>query len=573
MLVRRAYVYYMQRHVRWFRNNARQAARLQQEVLFTKLRREADSDFGRDHKFSSIRDLRDFRRQVPIATYEYYRPYVDRVKKGDTRALFGPTTKLLMFAMTSGTTSESKYIPITNHFFREYRRSWKVWGARTYFDHPELQWRKALQFSSDWQHTRTEGGIPCGNISGLAAESRPFITNYVFCLPNELNKVTHSHSKQYTALRLALPLRNVGIIITANPLTLLSLARLGDRCQEQLIRDIFDGTLSDHVEVPSQVRQHLHRRIHTAKRSRARELERIVETHGHLWPRDYWPKMSVLAVWTGGTVGAYLSRVSDYYGHVSFRDHGLSATEGRMTTPLTDGTSAGILDVATHYFEFIPEEEHGAADPTVLQAHELQRDHNYYLVLTTSSGIYRHDIHDVVRCVGYEGQAPVLEFLNKGAHYSSMAGEKLSEFQVVTAIQKSLADLKMDIEHFTLAPAFGDPASYKLLIETAMDEGSKRRLAESVDDYLSTANCEYEDRLKTGRLGPSSVVEIPRGSWQALREQALSRPGASFEQFKHPFLTNKPRFLEEILEVADQKRAIQGQIRPAAVGVASKENS
>ena len=558
MLVRKGYVYYLQRHVRWFRASARRAQQVQRDVLFTKLRREAESDFGRQHKFSLVKSIDDFRRQVPVANYEYYRPYVDRVKRGDIRALFGPTTKLLMFAMTSGTTSESKYIPITNHFFEEYRRSWKVWGARTFYDHPELQWRKTLQFSSDWQHERTEDGIPCGNISGLAAEARPFISNYVFCLPNELQKVTHSQSKQYTALRLALPSKNVGMIITANPLTLVSLARLGDQHKESLIRDVFDGTLSDHVQLPDSVRSSLSRRIRKAKPSRARELERIVEASGHFWPRDYWPRMSVIAVWTGGTVGVYLPQVRHYYGRVTFRDHGLSATEGRMTTPLTDETSAGILDVTAHYFEFIPEEEHGSAVPTVLEAHELQRDRNYYLVLTTSSGIYRHDIHDVVRCVGFEGQAPVLEFLNKGAHYSSMTGEKLSEFQVVNAVQKSLASLGIEIEHFTLAPSYGDPSSYELLIETHLDEETKSRLAASVDDNLSQANCEYEDRLKTGRLGPAAVREIPRGTWQALRERALARRGASFEQFKHPFLANTQDFIEELLGDAANMRALPG---------------
>jgi hypothetical protein len=128
-----------------------------------------------------------------------------------------------------------------------------------------------------------------------------------------------------------------------------------------------------------------------------------------------------------------------------------------------------------------------------------------------------------------------------------MAGEKLSEFQVVNAVQKSLTELAIEVEHFTLAPSIGDPASYALLIETPLDEETKRRLAASVDDNLSKANCEYEDRLETGRLGPATVREIPHGTWQALRERALARRGASFEQFKHPFLTNKQDFLREIL--------------------------
>ena len=35
-------------------------------------------------------------------------------------------------------------------------------------------------------------------------------------------------------------------------------------------------------------------------------------------------------------------------------------------------------------------------------------------MLTTAGGLYRYNISDLVRCVGYHGQAPLIEFLNKG---------------------------------------------------------------------------------------------------------------------------------------------------------------
>ena len=66
----------------------------------------------------------------------------------------------------------------------------------------------------------------------------------------------------------------------------------------------------------------------------------------------------MLAIWLGGSVGAYLPRLKEYYGEPALRDHGLSASEGRMTIPMEDGTSAGILEFIHHFFEFIPEEEH-----------------------------------------------------------------------------------------------------------------------------------------------------------------------------------------------------------------------
>lgn len=550
MMVLRAYVAFRQREVRRFLANTKRAAALQREVLFEKLHREMDSDFGRQHGLSKIRTIEDYRRQLPLSTYEYYLPYIQRVMDGDVRAMFGPRTKVLMFAMTSGTTNASKYIPVTNHFFDEYRRGWNVWGMRAYHQHPELLQTKTLQFSSDWQQTRTRGGFYCGNISGLAAETRPAVADLIFCLPPVLNKISGAESKQYTALRLTMPIEHVGSVITANPLTLVGLARLGDANRESLIRDIYNGTLSDHVQLPDVVRAKLSKRLSKKHPGRARELERIADQTGHLWPRDYWKKLAVLSVWTGGSVGAYLPQVRDYYGDVTFRDHGLSASEGRMTTPLEPNTSAGILDVGAQYFEFIPEEEHGAENPTILEAHELERDRNYYIVLTTSSAIWRHDIHDVVRCVGYEGQAPILEFLNKGAHYSSMTGEKLSEHQVVTAVRNATEEVDVRVEHFTLAPVAGDPPHYELLLESDFDRSTEQRLSTALDRALSAANCEYANRMETRRLNPVVIRQLPSGTWDAYHHQSLKRRGASVEQFKHPCLTNQQDFVERLLQPA-----------------------
>ncbi len=422
---------------------------IQRQRLLEKLRLNQDSQFGREHGFASIRDFRDFRRRVPIATYETYRPYIEQVKDGKLNVLFGEGTQVLMFSMTSGTTSQSKYVPITNHFFREYRRSWNYWGLATFRDHNDLLSKYTLTLASDWDQFRTSAGIPCGSISGLVAETRPRITNSLFVLPAELLKVKGSENKQYAALRVAIASKKIGMIATANPLTLINLARLADEQKETLIRDVRDGTLSEHIEVPAEVRQSLQRRWKGPDQARARELEQIAERSGHLYPRDFWPEMAVVSVWMGGSVSVYLPTVREYYGEVPLRDHGLSASEGHMTSPLDDESCAGLLDYDSHYFEFIPVAEHGSSEPTVLEAHELEQGKEYYLLMTTLSGLYRYDIHDIVRCDGFVGACPKLTFLNKGAHFSSLTGEKLSELQVTQAIGQAFRDAGVAIEHYS----------------------------------------------------------------------------------------------------------------------------
>jgi hypothetical protein len=205
MIATHAYLWLRNRHVKRFLAGAQDARRIQREVLFSKLRRNADSDFGREHGFSKIDSVQAFRRQIPITNYEYYRPYVERVKQGETRAMFGPGAKVLMFAMTSGTTDRSKFIPITQEFFDEYRRGWNLWGVRTYVDHKKLVNLKAMQLTSNWQQFHTDGGIPCGSISGLAAATAPLISRSMFVVPPALMHISDPAAKLYTTLRLTLP--------------------------------------------------------------------------------------------------------------------------------------------------------------------------------------------------------------------------------------------------------------------------------------------------------------------------------------------------------------------------------
>ncbi len=98
------------------------AGDVQRDLLLRRLARHADSQFGRDHFFGEIRTPADFRKRVPIGGYDRHEPYIDRVRQGDTNALFGDGTEVLMFAMTSGTTNRPKTIPVTPRLSRRLPR-------------------------------------------------------------------------------------------------------------------------------------------------------------------------------------------------------------------------------------------------------------------------------------------------------------------------------------------------------------------------------------------------------------------------------------------------------------------
>jgi hypothetical protein len=453
-----------------------------------------------------------------------------------------------MFAMTSGTTAARKFIPVTPQYVDDYRRGWHIWGMRVYRDHAGVRFRPILQVSSDWDEFRTEAGIPCGSVTGLTATMQKRFVHWMYCAPPAISRIKDAQAKYYVALRLSLP-RRVGMVIAANPSTLINLARMGDREKGDLIRDLYDGTLAGRVEVPADVRAALAGRLRKRYRPRARELEAIVGRTGTLYPRDYWPANCILGNWTGGSVGAYLRHYPRYFGATPVRDVGLIASEGRMTIPIADGTPSGVLDITSHFFEFIPEGEVESPQPVVLSAWELEEGRKYFIVPTTAFGLYRYHISDLVRVTGFHHRTPLVEFLSKGSHFSNLTGEKLSEYQVTHAMKDVLARLDLSLTSYTVAPCWDDELPYYgLFVErgdlAVPEEG--QHLAQELERRLLETNIEYASKRDSNRLGPLRLQPVPTGTWQRWDRARLERSGGTLEQYKHPCLVSDLNFRDTI---------------------------
>ncbi len=542
----------VRRRLAEFEAATRHPREMQEALLSDILLQQTETAFGRDHGFSTIRCVADFRRQVSVAGYEYVEPYIARVRRGETSALLADP-RVHMFALTSGTTAARKYIPVTPQYLADYRRGWNIWGLLAFRHHPPVKFRPIVQLSGDPDEYRTEAGIPCGAVTGLTAQMQKRLIRWLYCVPACVGRVKDPLAKYYVALRLSLP-RSVGMVLSANPSTLLALARTGDSEKESLIRDIADGTLSSRLDLPGPVRDPIVRRLRRNP-ERARELEAIVARTGTLYPRDYWPGTFLLGNWTGGSVGAYLRHYPRYFGDNPVRDVGLIASEGRMTIPVASGTAAGVLDVTSHFFEFIPEAEGDSPQPTVLSAHEVREGATYYILLTTAYGLYRYHIHDLVRVVGFHHQTPLVEFLSKGAHFANITGEKLSEYHVTGAMAQVLHELDLSPSSYSLAPCWpatdSEPPYYGLFIERGdVPEPAGERLAEHLDERLRKDNIEYDSKRLGQRLGPVRVAWLPVGFWQRWDRERLQRSGGALDQYKHPCLISDPKFAAEHVQPA-----------------------
>ena len=517
---------------------------LQAATLQRILRLNADSRYSQTHGLSPQLTPEEFAKRMPVSDYESIRPAVEQMQTGDHRALLGSGNRLLMFATTSGTTGQSKLIPVTDHFLKCYRTGWQRWGIGAHQDHPELKQLRMVQLSSDHESFFAADGTPCGNISGLVTAMQKPIVRKLYVVPGATAKITQSEDRYHAALRFALAERWVGMMVTANPATLIRLLNIAADRAEVLLRDIHDGTLSAET-IPPAVHQQLTKRLRP-NAPRAAQLQQILNQHGCFEPTAVWPSLCCLGVWTGGSAGAFRDALSARFGPVPVRDHGLHASEGRMTIPIADETAAGLLDIESHYFEFLPVEQAESTSPTILPAHQLTVGSEYFILLTTCSGLYRYNIRDVVRCTGHFGTTPLLEFLHKGSSMSSITGEKLSESQVIEAVRRSGHAERL--RRFTLSPVWGEPPGYRLYIDATGESLSPQQVAADVEQSLRQLNCEYQDKRESGRLAGIRCQQVSASDWEQFRRNRLRKSRGSEEQYKHPCLLPDPKFEDRFQE-------------------------
>ncbi len=532
-----------------FETATRQPAEVQQRKLLEIVRRNRDTEYGREHGFDSVRSVKDYRRNVPRNTYETLMPSITRMTQGVPNVLTADTP--LMFATTSGTTGRAKYIPVTPSYLQEYSHGIHVHTYRVLADHPDVLAGKTLTSVSSDREGVTEAGIPYGAISGYLNRTQPSSLRKFYSLPQEVGMIKDIDSKYYLTLRYGLA-DDIRYLATPNPSSLLLLAGKMEMYADELIHDIRNGTVNPKF-LPPDAPVGLTASLR-ADPARAAELAAIVRRTGKLLPVDAWRNLRIISCWKGGTMPLYLAKLPLYYGDCHVRDFGYMASEGRGSTPLVNAGAGGVLSLTSHFLEFLPEEQRDDPDAELLTSEQLQANRQYFVFLTTSAGLYRYDINDVVRVVDFYHHTPVIEFVRKGQGISSITGEKLTESQVTAAVLEVVKRYGFDIEHFTACVEWGEPPRYAFYAELGEGMGAAecRQFLRAVDRSLYAQNIEYESKRESQRLGPLVLKRVAPGSYQRLRQQRVAE-GAPEAQVKIPHLSTNMKFGER-LEVVEEIR-------------------
>ena len=533
-----------------FKAAAANPAEAQRKLLLNMMERNKDTVYGREHGFADVKTFEDYRKSVPIVEYDGIAGYIDRVTAGESNVLTAETP--ILFAQTSGTTGKPKFIPVTPTC--RSGGGMTTWLHFATKDHPTLLSGKVVTIVSPAVEGYTESKIPFGSTSGMIVKEMPGLVQKAYAVPYDVFEVENYEAKYYALLRFSLA-ENITFIGTANPSSILMLAEMTDRFADRLIRDVHDGSLSTEINVEPKLRAILEPKLR-ADAARARVLEQArAKRGGKLLPADYWPNMALLGCWKGGTVGGYIERLRAWYdpegqGMLPVRDMGYLASEARMSIPVSDDGAGGVLTVHSNVFEFVPANEvddhpggaeqwnyHGVAD--------LQVGREYYVFISTTGGLYRYDINDIIEVVDMWHKTPVIVFRRKGRGMTNITGEKLSVNQVIDALDQTAQALDVSPSHFRAEPFLAESRYvFKVEFEDELPADKRLDFLRGIDDNLAKLNIEYKAKRASGRLRPPRL-EVMREGWYERGKQELVSEGRRLFQAKTIVLDSKQGYRPE----------------------------
>jgi hypothetical protein len=517
-----------------FRNSLREVAREQSSLLMAIVRRNRETEFGRQFGFASIASVAGFQHAVPLGGYESYRSFIERAVSGSSGVLTAEAVRL--FEPTGGSSGGTKLIPYTSSLQRGFGRAINTWIADLFLHKPRLMAGTAFwSISPPGPQRRTESGIPVGfdDDSAYAGKWQQWLVRHVMAVPwREAQVSDFEQFRRHTILRLAAS-RDLRLISVWHPSYLTLLLDRIDDWAEELLRSLRDGF---------GIR---------ADRHRAAEVEHAL--HAATLQQRYrrlWPRLSLISCWSDANAAGPASQLQGLFPEVPIQGKGLIATEAFVSLPLI-GHSGAALAYRSHFFEFISQ------DGLVLLAHELQPGVCYGVVVTTGGGLYRYSLGDRVEVVDRLGACPVLRFVGRESVISDRVGEKLLDAHVAAVFEKTFRE--MDIKHsFAMLAYDPEPSSaYSLFLESEASAKRGPEIAAAVDAGLRS-NYQYDYARLLGQLGPVRVVPVLHAF--ARFADYAARTGQRFGSIKVPALEPRPIWRKILADDCPPKAPIDSHL-------------
>ena len=329
---------------------ATRAVALQDAVLRRLLSEAAGTEWGRAHQYAGIRSYEDYRRLVPVQTYDDVKPYIERMRHGESDVLWKGQVR--WYAKSSGTTNDkSKFIPVSPDGLKRIHYAGGTDCVASY-----------LRNNPDSRFFSGKGLI----LGGSHAPNY----NLKDSLVGDLS---------------AILIQNVNPLVNLIRVPKKEIALLSDFevKRDRIARSTIGKNVTNLSGVPSWMLS---------------VLRRVLELTGKDSLEQVWPNLEVF--FHGGV--AFAPYREQYRQLIrSDRMHYVetyTAREGFFGVPAdpTDASMTLMVDYDVFY-EFIPMDEFGKADPTVVPLEGVETGKNYAMLISTSCGLWRYLIGDTVR--------------------------------------------------------------------------------------------------------------------------------------------------------------------------------
>lgn len=476
---------------------------VQAELLQKLINTAKDTEWGKAHNYEAISDYSIFRKEVPLQDYECLKPYVDRMFRDEQNILW--PTEVKWFAKSSGTTSDrSKFIPVTRESL------------------DECQYNAGKDIMSIYYNNHAECKIYKGKhlIVGGSAEL------------NELGK------DSYFGDLSAIVLENLPWWAEMKRTPSKEVALMSD--WEEKIERMAHETIKEDVSmiagVPSWTLV---------------LLNRILELTGKSNIKEVWPNLEAF-IHGGVKFEPYINEYKRLIpGKMNYIET-YNASEGffGIQDQLDSNELLLMLDYGI-FFEFIPMKKFdGVNSKDVLGLNEIELNTKYALVISTSGGLWRYILGDVIE---FTNLIPYrFRLTGRTTQFINAFGEELIIDNTDKAIAIACERANAQIRDYTLAPIYMEnknKGGHEWLIEFTTSPERLDFFAEVLDTALKTLNSDYEAKRSYNlSLGFPSIIEVKKGTFDFW----LKEKGKLGGQHKIPRLSNDRTIIEEIKQCALQ---------------------
>ena len=476
----------------------------QEALLRDLLQSAANTEWGRQHGFAEMRDAAAYQKRVPLTTYEEMAPLWHRSFQGE-RDLAWPG-HIKYFALSSGTTSGNKLLPVSHENLKSNKTS-GLTVAALYLDLTRdrtFMKGKSLYLAGS-APLREEGHSLIGDASGIMLKFTP--------------RMAH---------RYRLPTPEIS-----------SIGNWPDK-----MKALVDTSIDEDVRLVSACPSWVVLLFE--------ELEREAERrHGKPVPiRELWPNLNAV-VHFGMAWQPYRAALDRFVGEDMLHMETFSASEGGMFAITDKAGDDGLRLLIDNgiYYEFIPFSEIESEQPTRRTLAEVEEGKVYELVLTTNAGLWSYRLGDLVRFTSLSPHRVTMvgrSKLNLNAFGEHVIIEEMEE-AVVNACRESGAECK----EFTVLPVFPDESRakpyHRWLIEFRTPPENLDDFGATVDRSIRKRNEDYDThRTHDFGLDPPSIETVTDGTFYRWMESRGKLGG----QHKVPRVLKSPSEGEELLALS-----------------------